>query len=102
MYHVPFVKLILAHCSQKKKNCSQESSSYIVCGKVNSFTSFHCYQAESENEVEITNISKGGEKADPSHFELLKVLGQGSFGKVRVTAVAFDFTDFIVRGGVIH
>ncbi|CAG5120317.1 unnamed protein product [Candidula unifasciata] len=39
-------------------------------------------QGESENELEITSVTKGGQKADPSHFELLKVLGQGSFGKV--------------------
>ena len=35
------------------------------------------------HEIEITqNMIKGCEKADPSQFELLKVLGQGSFGKV--------------------
>jgi hypothetical protein len=38
---------------------------------------------DSTNEVEITSVAnKLGEKADPSQFELLKVLGQGSFGKV--------------------
>uniref|UniRef100_A0AAY4ABV5 non-specific serine/threonine protein kinase n=1 Tax=Denticeps clupeoides TaxID=299321 RepID=A0AAY4ABV5_9TELE len=34
-------------------------------------------------EINITHVVKeGAEKADASHFELLKVLGQGSFGKV--------------------
>lgn len=34
-------------------------------------------------EIELTDITREGyEKAEASHFELLKVLGQGSFGKV--------------------
>ena len=35
-----------------------------------------------ETEVEVKTFSKGAAKATPSDFELLKVLGQGSFGKV--------------------
>lgn len=36
-----------------------------------------------EHEVELRDVVKEGhEKADPSQFELLKVLGEGSFGKV--------------------
>lgn len=35
-----------------------------------------------ESEFELTNITRLGTKANPSDFELLKVLGQGSFGRV--------------------
>lgn len=36
-----------------------------------------------DHEIELRDIVKEGhEKADPSQFELLKVLGEGSFGKV--------------------
>uniref|UniRef100_A0A8C0H1E3 Protein kinase domain-containing protein n=1 Tax=Chelonoidis abingdonii TaxID=106734 RepID=A0A8C0H1E3_CHEAB len=34
-------------------------------------------------EIDISHhVKEGFEKADPSQFELLKVLGQGSYGKV--------------------
>jgi len=38
---------------------------------------------EATEEIDVTRMVKNVEKVDPSFFELLKVLGQGSFGKVK-------------------
>uniref|UniRef100_T1JMJ2 non-specific serine/threonine protein kinase n=1 Tax=Strigamia maritima TaxID=126957 RepID=T1JMJ2_STRMM len=44
------------------------------------------------HEIELTNVTKEGhDKAESNHFELVKVLGQGSFGKV-----------FLVRKNTSH
>jgi len=40
-------------------------------------------------EIDVTQMVKNAEKVDPSFFELLKVLGQGSFGKVGETVCSY-------------
>lgn len=43
----------------------------------------HHSRHSNEHEIELKDVVKEGhDKADPSQFELLKVLGEGSFGKV--------------------
>uniref|UniRef100_A0A8C7E245 non-specific serine/threonine protein kinase n=1 Tax=Naja naja TaxID=35670 RepID=A0A8C7E245_NAJNA len=44
---------------------------------------FHSQEESIVKEIDISHhVKEGFEKADPSQFELLKVLGQGSYGKV--------------------
>uniref|UniRef100_A0A671RWU5 non-specific serine/threonine protein kinase n=1 Tax=Sinocyclocheilus anshuiensis TaxID=1608454 RepID=A0A671RWU5_9TELE len=67
--------VILSHLSAR--GC-KENSNYV---KMPVFVSIHDEGAYKE--IPITHhVKEGCEKAEPSQFELLKVLGQGSFGKV--------------------
>ena len=51
-----------------------------MCDHTGAFFSSQEHETEY-NLATIVEKSKGVLKADPSQFELLKVLGQGSFGK---------------------
>eukprot|EP00105_Crassostrea_gigas_P040581 XP_019924729.1 PREDICTED: ribosomal protein S6 kinase alpha-3-like [Crassostrea gigas] len=43
-----------------------------------------------DREINVANMMKDGERVEPKDFELLKVLGQGSFGKA-CTCLVSDF-----------
>jgi len=50
---------------------------------------FASIQSDNDNdvmecEIDVTSLTRQSQKAEPSDFELLKVLGQGSFGKARL------------------
>ncbi|KAM6969024.1 ribosomal protein S6 kinase alpha-1 isoform 1-T1 [Tautogolabrus adspersus] len=67
-----------AHCNSLKSTSAKENSCDTLPATRNHWTD------DGEiKEINITHVVKeGSEKADASQFELLKVLGQGSFGKV--------------------
>jgi hypothetical protein len=74
----------MAKQSNAKRRLSWEDESSDGPDGLTASASDSAVDMESEGtlEIELREVRKEGEKADPSQFELLKVLGQGSFGKV--------------------
>ncbi|XP_030065823.1 ribosomal protein S6 kinase alpha-6 isoform X4 [Microcaecilia unicolor] len=63
--------------------CSELNGLKMVEEPMEEGESYSYHEEGSVKEIPITHLVKEGcEKADPAQFELLKVLGQGSFGKV--------------------
>lgn len=73
---------------------------------VNGRSHCHCFVLTLQDdgdikEINITHVVKeGSEKADASQFELLKVLGQGSFGKV--TLLRFSPPSYFQTSKLFH
>lgn len=64
------------HIKQQAENNTEEML-------VDDVETNHQHCNEIDREIELTDVTRDGyDKAEASHFELLKVLGQGSFGKV--------------------
>uniref|UniRef100_A0A452IZ45 Ribosomal protein S6 kinase n=1 Tax=Gopherus agassizii TaxID=38772 RepID=A0A452IZ45_9SAUR len=71
--------IFLASCSSNSFLAFLITFLHLICY----FLCFPCQEEGNIKEIAITHhVKEGHEKADPSQFELLKVLGQGSFGKV--------------------
>ena len=50
------------------------------------------------SEIEVTDVTREGcEKASPDQFDLLRVLGQGSFGKVHKITAFLQFYGVLQR-----
>ncbi|XP_027722475.1 ribosomal protein S6 kinase alpha-3 isoform X2 [Vombatus ursinus] len=74
----PWQKMAVENASDSTENGQQIMDEPMGEEEINPQT-----EEGSIKEIAITHhVKEGHEKADPSQFELLKVLGQGSFGKV--------------------
>ena len=73
-----YVESCILFCPTYVESCILFSPAYVEKCVVYSTQN----EDDLDREIEIGSLSKPGEGVDPSHFDLLKVLGQGSFGKV--------------------